>query len=171
MADPAKILVVDDEPDTVGLLELTLRTAGYEIQSARSGQEGLRLALEEAFDLLLLDVMMPDLTGFDLMRSLQELHGASEKAPVVILTARDRPEDREIGQRLGAVGYLLKPATRWPTGGRHPQGARLVPRPWRQRLTSSSPGSPPLSKSCRPSSSLPTFSGRCILRRPARART
>ena len=112
MADPAKILVVDDEPDTVGLLELTLRTAGYEIQSARSGQEGLRMALEEAFDLLLLDVMMPDLTGFDLMRSLQELHGASEKAPVVILTARDRPEDREIGQRLGAVGYLLKPATR-----------------------------------------------------------
>jgi DNA-binding response OmpR family regulator len=56
--------------------------------------------------------MMPDLTGFDLMRSLQELHGASEKAPVVILTARDRPEDREIGDRLGAVGYLLKPATR-----------------------------------------------------------
>jgi DNA-binding NarL/FixJ family response regulator len=46
------------------------------------------------------------------MRSLQELHGASEKAPVVILTARDRPEDREIGQRLGAVGYLIKPATR-----------------------------------------------------------
>ena len=112
MANPAKILVVDDEPDTVGLLELTLRTAGYEIQSARSGQEGLRLALEERFDLLLLDVMMPDLTGFDLMRSLQELHGASEKTPVVILTARDRPEDREIGQRLGAVGYLLKPATR-----------------------------------------------------------
>jgi DNA-binding response OmpR family regulator len=112
MADTARILVVDDEPDTVGLLELTLSTAGYEIQSARSGQEGLRLALEKPFDLLLLDVMMPDLTGFDLMRSLQELHGVSERAPVVILTARDRPEDREIGERLGAVGYLIKPATR-----------------------------------------------------------
>jgi two-component system phosphate regulon response regulator PhoB len=112
MSTTTKILVVDDEPDTVGLLELTLRTAGFEIQSARSGQEGLRLALEQRFDLLLLDVMMPDLTGFDLMRSLQELHGASEKAPVVILTARDRPEDRDVGERLGAVGYLIKPATR-----------------------------------------------------------
>jgi len=112
MSAPSKILVVDDEPDTVGLLELTLRTAGFEIQSARSGQEGLRLALENRFDLLLLDVMMPDLTGFDLMRSVQELHGASEKAPVLILTARDRPEDRDVGERLGAVGYLIKPATR-----------------------------------------------------------
>ncbi|HMK09109.1 MAG TPA: response regulator, partial [Anaerolineales bacterium] len=108
----ANILVVDDEPDTVGLLELTLRTAGFEIHSARSGQEGLRMALERRFDLLLLDVMMPDLTGFDLMRSLQELHGASQNAPVIILTARDRPEDRDIGARLGAVGYLIKPATR-----------------------------------------------------------
>lgn len=112
MASTAKILVVDDEPDTVGLLELTLRTAGFEIQTARSGQEGLRMALENAYDLLLLDVMMPDLSGFDLMRSLQELQGASASAPVVILTARGRPEDREIGERLGAVGYLVKPASR-----------------------------------------------------------
>ena len=112
MPPPARILVVDDEPDTVGLLELTLRTAGFEIQTARSGQEGLRLALENAYDLLLLDVMMPDLSGFDLMRSLQELQGASARSPVVILTARGRPEDREAGERLGAVGYLVKPASR-----------------------------------------------------------
>jgi DNA-binding response OmpR family regulator len=112
MADPKRILVVDDEPDTVGLLELTLRTAGFEIHSALSGQEGLRLALDNAFDLLLLDVMMPDLSGFDLMRSLQELKGASAGTPVVILTARGRPEDREAGEKLGAVGYLVKPATR-----------------------------------------------------------
>jgi len=109
---PKRILVVDDEPDTVGLLELTLRTAGYEIRTARSGQEGLRLALEQRFDLLLLDVMMPDLSGFDVMRSLKELQGASAAAPVVILTARDRPEDRDQGERLGSVGYLVKPATR-----------------------------------------------------------
>jgi DNA-binding response OmpR family regulator len=112
MAQTARILVVDDEPDTVGLLELTLRTAGFEIQTARSGQEGLRMALENAYDLLLLDVMMPDLSGFDVMRSLQELQGASAHAPVVILTARGRPEDREMGERLGAVGYLVKPASR-----------------------------------------------------------
>ncbi|HSR47059.1 MAG TPA: response regulator [Anaerolineales bacterium] len=112
MASPSRILVVDDEPDTVGLLELTLRTAGFEIQTARSGQEGLRMALDNAYDLLLLDVMMPDLSGFDLMRSLQELKGASASTPVVILTARGRPEDRETGERLGAVGYLVKPASR-----------------------------------------------------------
>lgn len=112
MSPGAQILVVDDEPDTVGLLELTLRTAGFEIQTARSGQEGLRLALDTKFDLLLLDVMMPDLSGFDLMRSLQELNGASAGSPIVILTARGRPEDREAGERLGAVGYLVKPASR-----------------------------------------------------------
>ena len=112
MAETARILVVDDEPDTVGLLELTLRTAGFEIQTAMSGQEGLRLALEKAYDLILLDLMMPDISGFDVMRSVQELKGASAATPVVILTARDRPEDRESGARLGAVGYLIKPATR-----------------------------------------------------------
>lgn len=112
MTSPARILVVDDEPDTVGLLELTLRTAGFEIHTARSGQEGLRLALESKFDLLLVDIMMPDLSGFDLIRSLQELKGASAGSPVVILTARGRAEDREAGERLGAVGYLVKPASR-----------------------------------------------------------
>lgn len=112
MSPGARILVVDDEPDTVGLLELTLRTAGFEIHTARSGQEGLRLALDTQYDLLLLDVMMPDLSGFDLMRSLQELNGASASSPIVILTARGRPEDREAGERLGAVGYLVKPASR-----------------------------------------------------------
>lgn len=112
MATPARILVVDDEPDTVGLLELTLRTAGFEINTARSGQEGLRLALETKFDLLLLDIMMPDLSGLDLIRSLQELKGASANSPIVILTARGRSEDREAGERLGAVGYLVKPASR-----------------------------------------------------------
>lgn len=112
MADTPQILVVDDEPDTIGLLELTLRTAGFSIHTARSGQEGLRLALDRSFDLILLDLMMPDLSGFDLMRSLRELKGASAESPVVILTARDRPEDRDVGERLGAVGYLTKPATR-----------------------------------------------------------
>lgn len=112
MDETPQILVVDDEPDTVGLLELTLRTAGFAIYTARSGQEGLRLALDRAFDLILLDLMMPDLSGFDLMRSLRELQGASAGSPVVILTARDRPEDRDVGERLGAVGYLTKPATR-----------------------------------------------------------
>jgi DNA-binding response OmpR family regulator len=107
-----KILVIDDEPDTVGLLELTLSTAGFEVEGARSGQEGLRLATSNSYDLLLVDLMMPGLSGFDLMRALQQKGGKSASTPIIILTARGRPEDRETGERLGAVGYLVKPATR-----------------------------------------------------------
>lgn len=112
MARASKILVIDDEPDTVGLLELTLKTAGFQVDGARSGEEGLRLATENTYDVLLVDLMMPGVTGFDLMRTLKEKGGRSSKAPIVILTARGRPEDREMGERLGAVGYLIKPATR-----------------------------------------------------------
>jgi two-component system copper resistance phosphate regulon response regulator CusR len=112
MATPGKILVIDDEPDTVGLLELTLHTAGFEVHGARSGDEGLRLAMENAYDLLLLDLMMPGVSGFDLMRTLHDKGGKSAQTPVIILTARGRSEDRETGERLGAVGYLVKPATR-----------------------------------------------------------
>ncbi|OGT27406.1 MAG: hypothetical protein A2Z17_04315 [Gammaproteobacteria bacterium RBG_16_66_13] len=107
-----KILVIDDEPDTVGLLELTLKTAGFEVHGARNGDEGLRLALQNKYDLLLVDLMMPGVSGFDLMRTLQEKGGAVSRTPIIILTARGRPEDREMGERLGAVGYLVKPATR-----------------------------------------------------------
>jgi len=71
-----KILVIDDEPDTVGLLELTLKTAGFEVHGARNGDEGLRLALENKYDVLLVDLMMPGMSGFDLMRTLQEKGGA-----------------------------------------------------------------------------------------------
>jgi DNA-binding response OmpR family regulator len=112
MASSGKILVIDDEPDTVGLIELTLATAGYEVHGARSGDEGLKLALANKYDLLLVDLMMPGMSGFDLMRKLQTRGGQAAETPIVILTARSRPEDREMGERLGAVGYLVKPATR-----------------------------------------------------------
>ncbi|HET7011294.1 MAG TPA: response regulator [Anaerolineales bacterium] len=112
MAPPVKILVIDDEPDTVGLLELTLTTAGYEVHGARSGEEGLHLAMANRYDLLLVDLMMPGMSGFDLMRAIQSKGGQAAQTPIIILTARTRPEDREMGERLGAVGYLIKPATR-----------------------------------------------------------
>ena len=112
MASNGKILVIDDEPDTVGLIELTLATAGYEVHGARSGDEGLKLALANKYDLLLVDLMMPGLSGFDLMRKLQTLCCQAAETPIVIRTARSRPEDRERGEGLGAVGYLVKPATR-----------------------------------------------------------
>ncbi len=109
-ATPHRILVVDDEPDTLGLVQLTLETAGYRVSGAASGGEALLLAQQQPFDLILLDVMMPDLSGLEVYRRLQ---GTLTKVPpVVFLTAKSRPEDREAGEGLGAAAYLLKPITR-----------------------------------------------------------
>ncbi len=105
----ARILVVDDEADTRGLIELTLQTAGHEVRSASNGAEGLQRLEEARFDLILLDVMMPDVSGFDVMR---QLRSRPETPPVVFLTAKNRAEDRQTGKSLGAVGYLVKPTTR-----------------------------------------------------------
>ena len=109
-ASPPCILVVDDEPDTLGLVQLTLETAGYQVSGAASGGEALLLAQQQAFDLILLDVMMPDLSGLEVYRRLQAT--LTTVPPVVFLTAKNRPEDREAGEGLGAAAYLVKPITR-----------------------------------------------------------
>lgn len=107
---PARILVVDDEPDTLGLIELTLQTAGFSVRTAANGDQALAIILNDSFDLLLLDIMMPGMTGFDL---LEILKGRDVKIPpVVFLTAKSRQEDREIGEKLGAAAFLTKPTTR-----------------------------------------------------------
>jgi two-component system OmpR family response regulator len=106
----ANILVVDDEPDTLGLIELTLQTAGHSVKSTASGVEAMRLIADGSHDLVLLDLMMPDISGFDVLRALR-----NEKAsipPIIILTAKNLPEDRETGLSLGATAFLTKPATR-----------------------------------------------------------
>jgi CheY-like chemotaxis protein len=109
-ATPARILVVDDEPDTLGLVQLTLETAGYEVKAAASGGEALLLAQQHTFDAILLDIMMPDISGFDVCRRLQTT--LTPVPAIVFLTAKNRPEDRETGEALGASAYLLKPITR-----------------------------------------------------------
>jgi len=106
----AKILIVDDEPDTVGLIELTLRPAGYELSLAYSGEEALNMLRDEAFDLLLLDVMMPEITGFEVVRLLSEEN--KNIPPIIFLSAKGQQKDIDEGNALGAVGYLVKPATR-----------------------------------------------------------
>ena len=106
----ANILVVDDEPDTLGLIELTLQTAGYSVQTAVSGEQALRRLREDSFDLILLDIMMPDVSGFDVVRRARKQ--AEHVPPVVFLSARTRKEDRQQGASLGAAGYLVKPTTR-----------------------------------------------------------
>lgn len=110
MVGPTRILIVDDEPDTVGLIEITLKPAGYLLDRAFSGHEAIQKIKDQAYDLILLDVMMPELTGFDVVRLLHE----QEKPvpPIIFLTAKSTAEDVELGNVLGASAYLVKPATR-----------------------------------------------------------
>jgi DNA-binding response OmpR family regulator len=106
----SRILIVDDEPDTLGLIELTLTTAGHGVITAFDGASALELLRREAFDLVVLDIMMPDISGFDVVRTLQA--EAVSLPPVVFLTAKTRDEDRTMGNSLGAKAYLTKPTTR-----------------------------------------------------------
>jgi DNA-binding response OmpR family regulator len=110
MANGLRILVVDDEVDTLGLIKLTLQTAGYEVQTAPGGQEALRLIREQPFDVVILDIMMPDVSGFDVVRQLND--DPTPPPPIIFLTARSGEEDKEIGLSLGVTHYLLKPITR-----------------------------------------------------------
>jgi DNA-binding response OmpR family regulator len=101
-----RILIVDDEPAIVRGLEDNLRFEGYETLAATSGEEGLARALGEAPDLVLLDVMMPRLSGWDVCR---ELRRRGVDVPVIMLTARGEEGDRVRGLELGADDYVTKP--------------------------------------------------------------
>jgi two-component system OmpR family response regulator len=102
----ARLLVVDDEPNIVDLLATTLRFAGFEVATASNGSEALRVAASYKPDLLVLDVMMPGLDGFTVVRRLRQ-DGIG--APVVFLTAKDATEDKVTGLTLGGDDYVTKP--------------------------------------------------------------
>ena len=110
MTDPIRVLVVDDERDTLDLIDLTLSTAGYDIHLASSGEESLEMLRNNTFDIVLLDIMMPDMSGFDVLRTLKQ--ESDHHPPVVFLTAKTMPEDRQEGMDLGADDFLAKPVTR-----------------------------------------------------------
>jgi len=101
-----RILIVDDEPEMVRGLEDNLRFEGYQTIAAADGRRGLALALSEAPDLILLDVMMPGLSGWDVCR---ELRARGLDTPVIMLTARGAEVDRVQGLELGADDYVTKP--------------------------------------------------------------
>jgi two-component system alkaline phosphatase synthesis response regulator PhoP len=100
------ILIVDDEPEMVRGLTDNLRFEGYRTLSATSGRDGLALALREVPDLVLLDVMMPEMSGWDVCR---ELRRRGVDVPVIMLTARGEEVDRVLGLELGADDYVTKP--------------------------------------------------------------
>src|SRR6187401_1404164 len=101
-----RILIVEDEPDIVLTLEEDLRRQGYETSVARDGALGIRRGTDEKWDLILLDVMLPKVDGFDVCAALRK---AGVTAPIVMLTARSREADKEIGLDAGADDYVTKP--------------------------------------------------------------
>jgi len=107
MSEPeASILVVDDEPNIRELLATSLRFAGFEVRSAPDGATALRLARDAAPDLVLLDVMLPDMDGFAVTRRLRE---KGQTMPVLFLTARDDTRDKVTGLTVGGDDYVTKP--------------------------------------------------------------
>ncbi|WP_084216610.1 response regulator transcription factor [Pseudonocardia spinosispora] len=101
-----RLLVVDDDANIVELLSATLRFVGYEVRVARSGGEALAVARQWAPDLIVLDVMLPDLDGFEVTR---QLRGQGLALPVVFLTARDQIQDKLTGLTIGGDDYVTKP--------------------------------------------------------------
>ena len=101
-----KILVVEDERNIVDILTFNLIREGYETLEALDGAAGLKLALDEDPDLILLDVMLPKMDGFEVCRTLREQGRAT---PIIMLTAREEETDKVLGLELGADDYITKP--------------------------------------------------------------
>jgi two-component system OmpR family response regulator len=104
--DQGGLLVVDDEPFLRDAVAASLRFLGFEVTTADTGSEALRLARERPFDLLVLDVMLPDTDGFEIVRRLRR---DGSRVPVIFLTARDTQADKVTGLTLGGDDYLTKP--------------------------------------------------------------
>ncbi|MDQ0367482.1 response regulator transcription factor [Catenuloplanes indicus] len=105
-ARPTRVLVVDDEPNICALLSATLRLIHFDVRVANGGHEALTVATEFEPDLVVLDVMLPDLDGFQVA---QRLRSGARPVPVLFLTARDAVEDRISGLTVGADDYVTKP--------------------------------------------------------------
>ncbi|MCX7176505.1 MAG: heavy metal response regulator transcription factor [Proteobacteria bacterium] len=101
-----KILIVEDQAKTGDYLKQGLSEAGFVVDLARDGMDGLHLGLSEAYDLVVLDVMLPTLDGWQILAALRK---AGKDMPVLFLTARDQVTDRVKGLELGADDYLVKP--------------------------------------------------------------
>jgi len=101
----AKILIVEDEEKLARFIELELTHEGYEVNKAADGRTALDMALNEEYDLILLDIMLPGLNGLEVLRRLHN----EKQTPVILLTARDSVMDKVSGLDAGAVDYITKP--------------------------------------------------------------
>lgn len=108
MQNSKKILVAEDEPDIRGLISFSLRYAGYSVVEALNGEEAVKKALEELPDLVLLDVRMPKLSGYEVCKLLKT-QDSTRDIPVIFLSARGQEAEIKRGLELGAEEYILKP--------------------------------------------------------------
>lgn len=100
------VLVVDDEPSILTLLKFNLEKDGYKVSTAENGTEAYELALDQSFDFIILDVMLPGMDGLDITKALRR---EKIETPILILTAKDDQVDKIIGLEIGADDYLTKP--------------------------------------------------------------
>jgi two-component system OmpR family response regulator len=104
--DDGDLLVVDDEPFLCDAVAASLRFLGFAVTAAGTGRQALQLAREQRYDLVILDVMLPDMDGFEIVRRLR---GGGNRVPVIFLTAKDAQEDKVTGLTIGGDDYITKP--------------------------------------------------------------
>jgi len=105
-ADHGSLLVVDDEPFLREAVAASLRFLGFEVTAAETGTDALRLARSQPFDLIVLDVLLPDVDGFEIVRRLRR---EGSQVPVIFLTAKDTQDDKVTGLTIGGDDYMTKP--------------------------------------------------------------
>ena len=106
---PQRILVVDDDILVVQALHELLTASGYEVTMATRGQDALDLLNQEHFDLLILDVVMPKMTRFDVCMEVRKRDDENNKVKIIMLSAKDEPTDFSVAEKYGCVLYLTKP--------------------------------------------------------------
>lgn len=108
LAKDARILVVDDDPVILRLIEVNLDLEGFEVITADRGEDAIEQARSATPDLIILDLMMPEMSGWEIAERLQK-DDETKGIPLVFLSARTQDEDRRRGQELGVAGYVTKP--------------------------------------------------------------
>jgi two-component system alkaline phosphatase synthesis response regulator PhoP len=103
-----KILVVDDEINITQILQFSIGAEGYEVITAQNGEEAIDKARREQPDLIILDIMMPRIDGYEACRILKA-NPLTKNIPVVLLTAKGRDIDKRLGREVGAIDYIVKP--------------------------------------------------------------
>ena len=104
----ATILIVDDSPTEMFILKKAVEESGHSVITAGNGQEGVERALQDRPDLILMDVVMPEMNGFQATRKISK-NPDTATIPVILVTTKDQRTDREWGMRQGATDYLVKP--------------------------------------------------------------